>query len=65
MQDVDKQQNSDVAVGITIDKKQKDAEKGFSLGRNSAIIGELTQQNKSKIGQYFNDPLNSTRRTIL
>lgn len=46
MQDVDKQQNSDVAVGITIDKKQKDAEKGFSLGRNSAIIGELTQQNK-------------------
>ena len=37
-QDVDEQQKSDVAVGITIDKKQKDPEEGFRLVRDSPII---------------------------
>ena len=37
-QDVDEQQKCDVAVGITIDKKQKDPEEGFRLVRDSPII---------------------------
>ena len=55
-QDVGEQQKSDVAAGLTIDKKQKDAGERFELGRDSAIIDELTRQNKSKSGQYFNNP---------